>query len=92
MTDYFYLTENALNSEPECIKAVDYVHIKAKSDGTQTLILTEEQLTDDSLTLKTQAEAQALLDSWVVDENVDAPLDPEGNPTLQKNIGLGKFL
>jgi len=73
--NYFYLTTNTLRREPEAIASVEYCHIKAKTDGSQTVILTEEEINAENVTLLSQEEAQALLDSWIDTENETAPLD-----------------
>lgn len=92
MSVYFYLTTNESRNEPDALWDVSYIHVKAKTDGTQTLIITEEPTDDSSCIEKTQSEAQALLDSWISNENASAPLDSEGNPVLQSNINLGIYL
>ena len=90
--NYFYLTTNILNREPEVIKAIDYVHIKAKVDGSQTLILTEQKIKDKDVAELTLSEAQALLDEWIDNENLFPVQDKDGNDILQIRINLKKYI
>jgi len=90
--NYFYLTTNTLNREPDVIKSEDYCHVKGKTDGSQTLIIVEKKLKHKDLQELTQEEAQATLDGWIDEENLTPSKDPEGNDMLQTRIDLNKFI
>lgn len=90
--DYFYLTTNTGRKEPDAISAVSYLHVKAKSDGSQTLVICEQEINDPNVAEKTQSEAQAILYQWISDENLNPEIDVDGNEIIQKQINLGDYL
>lgn len=90
--DYFYLTTNIGRKEPQAIHSVSYLHVKAKSDGSQTIIITEQEIIDQNVVEKTQSEAQAILDQWVAEENSNPEIDVDGNQIIQKQINLSDYL
>ena len=55
----FYLTENTNKNEPtiDC----DYVHIKAKTDGSQTAIISEDLIIHEDVEEKGQEELKTIL-------------------------------
>lgn len=92
MDAYFYLTTNTHKNEPEVLASSEYVHVKAKGDGSQTAIITEYPIEDASLQEMSQEELQAVIDEWIAGENENPELDLEGNPMLQIQINIGAFL
>lgn len=89
---HFYLTTNDNRREPEAIYSVEYVHVKAKGDGSQTVIITEDEIIDPACAPKTQEEAQAILDAWIDEENETPTQDLEGNDIVQRRITLESYL
>lgn len=73
---YYYLTTNTNKNEPTCLRSITYVHVKARTDGDQTVIITIDPIVDDTLQSYTITDAQTLLDSWAQAEN-DAEVDPD---------------
>lgn len=91
--NYFYVTDNTGKCEPELLEAVDYIHVKARTDGDSTIIITEQELPeDDGLTLLSQEDAQSLLNEWIDSENEDPPKNVDGVDMLQAYISLESFL
>ena len=89
----FYLTSNIANNEPECIKSIDYIHIKAKTDGSQTIILTTELINNESCIVLSKEEAQNLVDQWISEENSNPPIDPINNTEMiQSYIDLDLYV
>jgi hypothetical protein len=90
---YFYLTNNVNKNEPLPVKQALYIHVKARVDGSQTVIITEDSINDPSCSLLSQQEAQALLNSWIDEENnPPLPQDIAGNFIQQPYINLGNYL
>lgn len=87
---YFYLIQ-CENKNTDFLEG-NYVHIKAKTDGSEIAVISESEITNNDVITKTQAELQIILDDWVDAENVDPPLDIDGIETLQTNIDLMKFI
>lgn len=101
MSVYFYLTTNINKNEPEALASIAYIHVKAKGDGSQTAIITETLVVDEAVVEMSQSELQAILDSWIAEENqnpeIDTYIDPETEevieqPRLQRVINLGVYL
>jgi len=88
----FYIVTNTNREEPEVVQQSTYIHIKCKTDASQTVICSEETITGADVVSKTQAQAQKILDDWIDEENVAPPLDAEGNQILQRKINLEAFL
>lgn len=88
----FYLTNNTNRKEPEAIAPLSYLHIKASQDGSQTLILCDEELDDPNYDPKTLQEAQQIVNDWVDLDNQTPPIDVEGNPHLADYINLEAFI
>ncbi len=87
-----YLTTNTDNREPEILAESSYIHVKCKSNGTQTVVITDCEVISDCCTEMTQTDAQALLDSWIDEENA-APPPSDGSVAMPQNrIDLGAFL
>lgn len=88
----FYLTTNVYKSEPRALVDLGAIHVKAMSDGTQTIMISDVEAVDDNAVEKTFLEAQTILDTWIDAENDVPALDPEGNPMVQNFIDLGAYL
>lgn len=91
-TAKFYLVSNPEKRDPDFISSVDHVHVKTKTDGTHTLIISEENISDQSVEIITQEDAQSLIDSWISDENHNIERDIDGNDIVITNINLEVFL
>ena len=91
MAVYIYLTTNDNRREPIALNDKSYIHVKASQDGSQTIILIEENISDPNLTLKTLDEAHTILNQWIDLDNEDAPLDAEGNQIVSGYISLGGY-
>jgi hypothetical protein len=88
----FYITENTKCCEPEWLQKFDYIHIKAKTDGSETLIalpyeIDEVDELDDVRRLQKEI-AQEILDEWIDDENLEPETGLNGEPVLQSKIDL----
>lgn len=90
--DYFYLTTNDKLREPAVLAGISYIHVKSKSDGTQTLVITEQEVNDPACAEKTKSEAQAILDAWIAAENQNPPFDVDNNEIIQRPISLEVYL
>ena len=88
----FYIVTNTNREEPEVVLQSTYIHIKCKTNGSKTVICSEETITGADVVSKTQAQAQKILDDWIDEENVAPPLDAERTPILQRIIKLEAFL
>jgi hypothetical protein len=86
----FYLVQNVDRNEPEELKEFSYVHVKAKADGFQTVILSKEDLPTSELVQEMSKEAaQILLNAWIDEENQPPlPLDVGENEIRQSYINL----
>lgn len=80
------LTENQL---PVNLSGVSYVHVKMNNADQLGIIISKEIL---PFQIKTQAQAQDLLDAWINQENNFPEIDSNGNPCLQSKINIGAFL
>jgi hypothetical protein len=85
---FFYLTTNVNSREPEILLAKPYVHIKCKTDASRTAIVSNIQIEDVGLEVKTKEEMQAILDSWINEENENPDTNSQGNLVLQRSIDL----
>lgn len=92
MALFFYLTTNVNRNEPENVRSSVYVHVKAKSDGSQTIIISEDPIMGAGVQNKTQAQAQAILDGWITEENLTPGIDANGNLMIQDRIDLDRYL
>jgi len=89
----FYLTNNDARKEPIVLLDEDYIHVKAKCDGSQTVIICHEKIDAPSMTEMSKQEAQSLLDTWIDEENVlPYQIDINGNEIIQSYIDLEGFL
>lgn len=89
---YIYLTINANCCEPESLAETVYVHVKCKSDGSQTIIVTPQPIdTADCISLSPES-AQSMLDDWIDAENAGIVPDAQGNLMTQSRIDLGSYL
>jgi hypothetical protein len=90
---FFYVTANTNNNEPSCLQSISYVHVKACTDGSQTVVITFAPVSDPAMNELTQVSAQALLDSWIDAENQHPEVDVvTGEPMLQSHIDLSNFI
>ncbi len=89
---YFYLTSNIAKDEPAAIKAVPYIHVKAKADGSQTVCLSEQAVSDPNVSPMTREAADAILKAWIDDENASPVVDIDGNQLIQSYIDIGAYL
>jgi hypothetical protein len=89
----FYLVSNVNGEPPLAVKSHSYVHVKVKFDRTATAIITHDELSDPNTIEKTQEELQAIVNSWVDEENTD-PFFDEVNQVyvVQNKINLGVLL
>jgi hypothetical protein len=85
---YIYLAMNNNRREPSCLNDVNYKHLKCKSDGSLTLILTENPISDMCVAQKSKEEAEQILRSWIDEENQNPERDPEGNAMIQSYVSL----
>lgn len=85
---YFYLTTNVNSCEPDILKSIPYVHIKCKTDGSHTAIVSATQIEDVALEEKTKEEMKTILDAWIDTENENPDTDSQGNLVLQRFISL----
>jgi hypothetical protein len=85
---YIYLAMNNNRREPSCLNDVNYKHLKCKSDGSFTLILTENPISDMCVAQKSKEEAEQILRSWIDEENQNPERDPEGNAMIQSYVSL----
>lgn len=93
MALFFYLVDCANHTPPAALQAVGYVHVKAKTDGSQLVAIAEENVNDPACTKRTQAQAQTILDGWIDAENASPPIDPvTEQPMIQSRILLNNFL
>lgn len=88
----FYLSYNELKSEPDCVWQHEFIHVKAKSDGSQTIIISAESLEYPEVIELTRECAQDILNAWIDQENESAPVDDSGNLIRQSYINLGVYL
>ena len=88
----FYLTTNVHKTEPSALVAAGAIHVKAKADGMQTVMISDVEIIDANATEKTFLEAQTILDTWIDEENDSPELDQDGVPMLQNFIDLGAYL
>lgn len=92
-TAKFYLVSHPNKKHPECVECIDHVNAKCKCNGVESIIITEETINDDSVDEKTQDEAQAIIDGWVADENMNPPVDPVTGETMSYHeVNLEVFL
>ena len=87
----FYVTTNNNGREPDTLFGIDYIHIKAKSSGENTAIVSEVNIYDNDIEEMTQEELQSVLDSWIAEENENPYKDIDNNDIVQNNINLNKF-
>lgn len=87
-----YLTTNTNSSEPESLSDVSYVHVKCKSDGSRTIIVTQQPIDAADCESLSPVAAQALLDEWIDTEHAGIVPDEQGNLMTQSRIDLGSFL
>jgi hypothetical protein len=86
----YYLVENVDRNMPEELQGSSYTHIKARADGFQTVILSDEDFpTSESILEMSKEAAQILLNIWIDEENQPPlPQDVEGNEIRQSYINL----
>ena len=89
---FIYLTTNANRSEPESLAGVDYIHVKCKSDGSRTLVITPQLIDAADCEALSPDAAQALLDGWIDEENAGLVPDEQNNLMTQSRIDLGSFI
>lgn len=89
----FYITNNTNRCEPEAIQENEFVHVKAKVDGSQTIIVSDFEIVDSNVLEIEQESAQQILDQWIDEEN-ENPFYDEVNDVvvLQKKIDLGGLI
>jgi hypothetical protein len=85
---HYYLTTNVSRNEPEGIRAYSYIHVKAKVDGSQTIIISDEDIVIDGVAKLSKADAQVVLDGWIDAENVAPEKDVDGIDLIQARINL----
>lgn len=88
----FYVTQNKNSNEPDILSKHVYIHVKCTNDRTQTMIVSDDLISDPAVQPLPQPQAQALLDNWIQIENQNPPLDDQGLPILQTRIPMDSFL
>jgi hypothetical protein len=87
-----YLTNNTNKSEPISILELDYIHVKSKCDGSQTVIICSDNIINPDISELTFNEAQNLLNNWIDQENSPPlPIDDDGKEIIQSYINLGVY-
>ena len=90
---FFYVVTNENKNEPDVVRKNNYIHIKSKADGSQTAILTEDEIIDPSCAACSQSDLQTVLDSWIDAENTPPlDLDVNGDEIKQSYINVGIYL
>lgn len=87
-----YLTENANRCEPAALAGIAYTHVKCRTDGSQTLIVAPQAIEAADCVPLSRDDAQALLNSWIDEENTGVVPDEQGNLMTQSRIDLGAYL
>lgn len=85
---FFYLTTNVNSCEPRILLSTPHVHIKCKTDGSRTALVSNTRIEDAALEEKTKEEMQTILDAWINEENENPDINSQGNPVLQHFINL----
>ena len=89
-----YLIQAINRKMPDALSEHLYIHVKGRADGLQVLIIANESniLDIEGTILLSKEEAQALLDQWIDDENVNPEVGLKGEFVVQSKIDLGKYL
>ena len=89
----FYLLTNINNVEPLAIRDKTFIHVKAKTDGSQTAIISDEDVQGDGIVEMTKEQLHGVLDAWIAEENANPPNDPvTEEPIIQRPISLGLYV
>lgn len=90
LTIYFHIIENVKYSPPDFLDVISYVHIKGKPDREKTAIMTKTVYDYPGVT---REEMKEIIDSWIEDENENAPIDEiTGEPVYQSYINLDMMI
>jgi hypothetical protein len=88
-----YRTINTCRSEPDAVNESNYIHVKAKSDGSETIIISLDDISDPNVIEVSKEEATAILKDWIDAENTPPlPLDIAGNEIVQSYVNLEAYL
>jgi hypothetical protein len=89
----FYIANNLNRCEPEAVKAIEFIHVKSKTDGSQTALISKNEILDPNVVEKTQEELQTIVDEWIDEENQNPFFDDVNQVyVLQKKINLEVLL
>ena len=88
---FYYLITLINGNYSDYVAEHKFLQVKGKNDCSAAIIISYESITGDNVSVKTEDDAQIILDLWIDDENLIPKKDFEGKDIFQDKIDISKY-